>query len=91
LRGFRTNRRTVLTVAALDAAGNQGRTSSLTVSLRPRPRGVPTRIPAWATRLFAFQTARNHGRRPTTPAKLAAWYPRWKAWRLDPYRIVAGG
>jgi hypothetical protein len=91
LRGFRTNRRTVLRVAALDAAGNQGRTSSLTVSLRSRPSGIPPRIPAWATRLLAFQTARKHGKRPATPVKLAAWYPRWKAWRLDPYRIVAGG
>ena len=89
LRGFRTGRRTVLALAALDAAGNQGPSASVTIAPRPRPRGVPRRIPAWATKLFAFQTERKRGERPKTPAKLPAWYPRWKAWRLDPYRIAA--
>jgi streptogramin lyase len=91
LHGFRTSRPTVIGVAAVDAARNQGRASRLSVRLRPRPTGVPPRIPAWATRLFVFQTERKHGRRPTTPAKLPAWYPRWKAWRLDPYRISTAG
>jgi streptogramin lyase len=88
VRGFRTSRNTVLSLAAFDAAGNQGPVSSITVSQRRRPRGVPLRIPAWATRLLAFQTARPHGTRPVTPSNLPAWYPRWKAWRLDPYRFV---
>jgi streptogramin lyase len=90
LRRFRSSRRTVIGVAAFDAAGNQSRVSSLTVSPRRRPPGVPARIPAWATRLFTFQTGRAHGRRPTTPAELPAWYPLWKAWRHDPYRISVG-
>jgi hypothetical protein len=29
-----------------------------------------------------------NGARPTTPAKLPQWYPPWKAWRLQPFRLV---
>lgn len=89
VRGFRTSRNTVLSLAAFDAAGNQSPLSSLRISPRRRPQGVPLTIPAWATRLFAFQTGRRHRGRPATRSQLPAWYPRWKAWRLDPYRIVA--
>src|SRR5262249_55229015 len=46
LRGFRSSRGTVIGVAAFDAAGNESRVSSLTISPRRRPPGVPARIPA---------------------------------------------
>ncbi|HEV8461908.1 MAG TPA: hypothetical protein VGQ38_14495 [Gaiellaceae bacterium] len=90
LRRFVTRRRTALSVYAFDAAGNRGPAASLAVIPRARPKGVPRPVPTWAVRLLVFQAHGEHGTRPKTPARFPAWYPRWKAWRLAPYRITTG-
>ena len=82
---FTARKRTLLTLQALDAAGNRSAAATLRVTPRARPAGVPRSIPGWARKLFAWQTAGQHGRRPATPKKLPAWYARWKAWKLHPY------
>jgi hypothetical protein len=90
LRSFRPLRRTSLTLRAVDPRGNLGEFSrAVTVTPVPRPRRVPTPVPAWAPRLLKWQQtpARRRGPRPKTPSPLPAWYAVWKAWRLHPYRV----
>jgi hypothetical protein len=82
---FSTRKRTLFTLQALDAAGNRSAAATLRVIHRARPAGVPRVIPAWARKLYAWQTHGKRGRRPATPAKLPRWYARWKAWQLQPY------
>jgi hypothetical protein len=91
LRGFHTRRRTVFTVRALDAAGNQSPASNpVTVSARARPAGLPRKVPGWTGRLLAWERHGRRGSRPVTPVRLPAWYARWRGWLLQPYRIVSG-
>jgi hypothetical protein len=90
IQHFHTASRTVLTLSAFDKAGNRSPDSNpVTVTPRRRPKGVPTTIPSWATKLFAWQTTGKHGKRPKTPKKIPAWYAPWKAWRLAPYTITS--
>jgi hypothetical protein len=89
LRPFSTSRKTVFSLSALDAAGNRSQPAKLTVAPKRRPSGVPRSIPRWAQKLFTWETTGRKGRRPATPKPLAAWYARWKAWQLQPYRITS--
>jgi hypothetical protein len=87
--GFRARRRTVLTLRAFDAAGDRSTASNPLVIVRRRvPAGVPRPVPPWAAKLYAWETSGRHGRLPTTPAALPAWYAGWKAWIRDPYKIT---
>jgi hypothetical protein len=88
IAGFRTRARTLFTLAAVDAAANRSARARLQVVPKPRPGSVPRVIPAWARKLFAWQTHGHRGRRPATPARLPAWYAPWKAWQLSPYRFT---
>jgi len=85
LARFVTRKATLFTLQALDAAKNRSDAATLRVIRRARPAGVPRAIPAWARKLYAWQTHGQHGKRPATPAKLPHWYARWKAWQLQPY------
>ena len=85
IRRFGTRRRTLFTLQALDAVGNRSKAATLKVIRRARPAGVPRVIPAWARRLYTWETSGKHGSRPALPHKVPAWYARWKAWRLQPY------
>jgi hypothetical protein len=77
-------------VRALDAAGNQSAVLAA-VTVRPvgRPTSLPGRIPQWAWQLLAWQETGDDGARPKAPAKLPQWYARWKAWRLQPFRLAS--
>jgi hypothetical protein len=88
IRRFHPARRTVLRLYAFDAAGNRSAPSrSLTLVPVRRPTGAPRTIPAWATKLFAWETGSRRGKRPTRPRPLPAWYAPWKAWKLVPTKI----
>jgi hypothetical protein len=44
-------------------------------------------LPSWAWPLFTSQ--HTGGPRPqAAPRKLPAWYWRWAAWRLAPFRVA---
>jgi len=89
LKPFATRRKTAFALFALDAAGNRSEPARVTVVPRPRPGGVPRTIPAWAQKLFTWETTGRKGRRPTgAPKPLPVWYARWKAWKLQPYTIT---
>ena len=89
IRNLLPQQRLALTLRAFDAAGNRSAASNrLTLVPRRRPAGVPLTIPAWAPKLFAWETHGRHGKRPATPRTLPAWYARWTAWQLAPYKIT---
>ena len=70
-------------VRAIDEAGNAGATSrAVKIVVKPRPKGVPTRIPAWALKLRLWTaTAKSvRGPRPAPPAPLPSWYRAWSRW-----------
>jgi autotransporter-associated beta strand protein len=77
------------TVRAVDAAGNAGpAVGSIVLERVARPK-VPKAIPAWAWKLLAWQQRGSTGRRPATaPKSPGRWYATWRAWRLQPFRIV---
>jgi hypothetical protein len=88
LRAFHPAGLTVYRVRAVDMAGNLG-SSSPPVAVVPtlKPAGLPRPIPRWAWTLFA---ARHGGRTVAglqPPKPLPAWYRRWEAWRLQPFRL----
>ena len=37
--------------------------------------------------LAAWQQAGRAGKRPVAPQRIPAWYWRWQAWRLQPFRV----
>jgi hypothetical protein len=75
-------------VVAQDSAGNVSAPSTaLVVRPAPRPAGLPAPIPDWAYQLAAWQQNRV-GRRPAAPRAVPAWYWRWRAWRLQPFRVA---
>ncbi|MBX6370174.1 MAG: hypothetical protein IRZ04_19525 [Rhodospirillales bacterium] len=79
----RLTRTARFTVRAVDEAGNASRVSrAVVVRVRPRPRGVPARIPSWAPRLRLWQTtpASVRGPRPAAPSPLPSWYRAWSRW-----------
>lgn len=91
LSGFHTARRTTFSLRAFDAAGNRSVASNrVTVIPVRRPAGVPRVVPGWARKLLAWQTSGHHRKRPPAPAKLPAWYARWKAWQLHLYTVTGG-
>lgn len=72
-------------VRAIDYAGNAGPASrAVKIVVKPRPSGVPTRIPAWALKLQLWTaTAKSvRGARPATPAPLPSWYRTWSRWTV---------
>jgi len=77
----------VYRLQAKDAAGNISAPSRpVVVQLKQRPAGIPRKIPQWAFGLYASQ--RGHGARPATaPKRPPAWYWRWAAWHVLPYRL----
>lgn len=68
-------------LTALDAAGNESPASTVTVTSKPRPKGVPKRVPLWAYQLLAGKSNAK------APKPLPTWYAAWRAWRLRPYTI----
>lgn len=86
LTGFsvaRLTTKSVYRVVAVDPAGNVGKLSpGITVTVAPRPKGVPTLIPRWAQRLRLWQatSASVRGARPVTPRPLPKWYRAWRMW-----------
>jgi IPT/TIG domain/FG-GAP repeat len=88
LRNFGKRRTFVFTLSAFDAAGNGSVPARLKVVPRRRPAGIPASIPGWAQKLFAWETGGRKGVSPFVPKPLPAWYARWKAWRLQPYKIT---
>lgn len=68
------------TVRATDKAGNvSSDSSSVKVSKKARPAGVPVKVPAWASKLLKWQQT-HAGKRPAAaPQHLPAWYAKWRA------------
>jgi Domain of unknown function (DUF1906) len=87
VHAFHPAAQTVYRVRAVDAAGNDGKSSQAIVVLpTKRPLDLPRQVPRWAFGLFASQ--HGHGSRPAaTPRKLPAWYWHWAAWRLAPFHL----
>lgn len=77
----------VYRLQATDAAGNASAPSKpVVVQLKPRPAGIPRKVPQWAYGLFASQ--HGHGARPANaPKRPPAWYWTWAAWRAQPYKL----
>ena len=70
-------------VRAIDEAGNAGAASrAVKIVVKPRPKGVPARIPAWALKLQLWTATAKSVRsaRPATPAPLPSWYRAWSRW-----------
>lgn len=79
----RLTKTSVYKVLAVDPAGNVGQLSpGIRIVVARRPKGVPTRIPAWAQRLRAWQATPKsvRGKRPATPTPLPKWYGPWSRW-----------
>lgn len=50
---------------------------------RPRPAGVPQRIPSWAWELLTWHNQGKRGARPAAaPTNVPEWYWAWREWRL---------
>ena len=64
------------TLLALDAAGNQSGPATLTVTRRPRPEALQTRIPAWAWQLFIWRATPHHNAQPARPPPPDTFPPR---------------
>ena len=47
---------------------------------RPRPTGVPRRIPKWAWALREWHVNGRRGKRPKAPVPLPRWFWRWLQW-----------
>jgi Rv2525c-like, glycoside hydrolase-like domain/Fibronectin type III domain len=78
----------VYRVVAIDAAGNESEPSKPAVILpAARPKDLPKAIPAWAWRLFDWETGGRHGVRPKAPRIVPGWYWNWQAWRALPFRL----
>lgn len=80
--------RSVYTVRAFDAAGNESGPSGTVIVA---PRAVPAiakSVPSWAWKFLAWQQHGQKGVRPKTPKPLPSWYAGWKRWRLEPFQIV---
>ena len=87
--GFRPVGRSVYTLTAFDAAGNESAASTPVVVVpRTRAAAAPRTIPRWAWTLLAWQQGGRDTRRPATPARVPAWHAAWQAWRVAPFRIV---
>jgi len=84
--------RSVLRVAALDAAGNTSVASgALVVLRRQRPADAPKAVPAWAWKLLDWLRAGRATARPKAPHPLPRWFWRWATWQLQPYRLTRNG
>jgi hypothetical protein len=91
VRIFNPTGRSIITVRAVDAAGNRSADlATVTVTRNARPKSAPRRIPRWAWELLAWQQHGAKGRRPAAPKRLPAWYPAWKTWRLAPFGLAPG-
>jgi hypothetical protein len=88
VRGFSAQAPSVFRVTAVDAAAHESAPSQPVV-VRPtrRPASIPRQIPNWAFQLAAWQQAGRAGKRPVAPQRIPAWYWRWQAWRLQPFRV----
>jgi hypothetical protein len=88
-RVFHRTGKSVYTVTAIDAAGNQSSPSgAVTVVPTRRPALSPTAAPRWAWKLLAWQLHGRQAVRPATPRTLPAWYAAWKTWRQHPFRVA---
>jgi len=89
VRTFNPHSPSIFRVRAFDAAGNASTLSPLVKVVPTRkPSGLPRSIPAWAWRLFTWQSHGRKGARPKTPKPIPSWYWRWASWRLNPYRVA---
>ncbi|HEX5448632.1 MAG TPA: DUF1906 domain-containing protein [Gaiellaceae bacterium] len=87
VRAFHPTAQTVYRVQAVDGAGNAAKASRpIVVVPTTKPAKLPRPLPHWAWSLFSWQHRRT-GARPKAPAKPAAWYWRWAAWRAAPFRV----
>lgn len=87
VRAFHPTAQTVYRVQAVDGAGNAGKASKpIVVVPTAKPTKLPRPLPHWAWSLFSWQHS-HRGTRPTAPAKPAAWYWRWAAWRAAPFHV----
>lgn len=88
VRNFHPAAKTVYRIRAVDPSGILGKpTPPLVVAPSLKPAQLPKPVPHWAWTLFAHQ--HGHGARPkTAPKRPPAWYWRWAAWRLAPFRVV---
>jgi Domain of unknown function (DUF1906) len=87
---FNPSTPTVYRLVAVDAAGNKSSPSpALVVVPNRRPADAPRAIPAWVSKLLAWQQSGNAGARPVTPKPLPAWYWHWAAWRSSPFHVRA--
>ena len=88
-RSFSPTGKNIFTLRASDAAGNASDpSSSVTVVHVTRPKAAPSQIPSWAWKLIIWQQSEQHDPRPGTPKSLPNWYPAWKAWRLEPFKLA---
>jgi hypothetical protein len=88
VRAFFPHASSVYRIVAQDGAGNSSSASNaLVVRPTPRPAGLPKQIPNWAYQLAAWQSGGRAHSRPAAPRAVPAWYWRWRAWRLAPFRV----
>ena len=87
--GFHATGPSVFRVVAVDAAGNESRSSKPIVVLPSnRPASVPKAIPGWAWKLVDWLQASRSGPRPATaPKAVPAWFWTWSAWRVLPFHL----
>jgi 6-phosphogluconolactonase len=89
VRAFAPTGKSVYTVVAFDAAGNQtADTKPVTATAVKRPKHAPKHVPQWAWKLLARQE-HDTGKKPTAPKPLPSWYAAWKAWRLQPFKLAS--
>jgi hypothetical protein len=86
---FEPTGRSVYTVRAFDAAGNQSAVlTSVSVLPVARPKSSPKQIPRSAWQLLRWQLSGQQGARPKTPTSQPSWYAAWKSWRQHPFKLA---